>query len=138
MHHRNVQELEETALENKENRDRLWQLESGQMRQRNPPNVEGPGCLHLCWSWAAGAILGVTVTGLEVEVATPPAGLDSPHFSFFGCQNQVVSLAGQTRVCLCFCCQGCWETTPGLASVMGRCSASCRDAQSGKFPRGAG
>ena len=46
MHHRNVQELEETALENKENKDRLWQLESGQMRQRNPPNVEGPGCLH--------------------------------------------------------------------------------------------
>ena len=79
-----------------------------------------------------------TVTALEVEVAVPPAGLDSPHFSFFGYQAQVVSLAGQTQVCLCFCCKGCWETTPGLASIMGRCSASCQDAQSGKFPRGAG
>lgn len=45
MHHRNVQEPGETALENK-NKDRLWQLESGQMTQRNPTNVDGPGCLH--------------------------------------------------------------------------------------------
>ena len=45
MHHRNVQEPGETALENK-NKDRLWQLESVQMTQRNPTNVDGPGCLH--------------------------------------------------------------------------------------------
>lgn len=64
MHHRNVQELEETALENKKNKDRLWQLESGQMRQRNPrmwrdlvacidagPGLQGPSLVSLSLLW---------------------------------------------------------------------------------------
>lgn len=113
MHHRNVQELEETTLENKKNKDRLWQLESGQMRQRNPrmwrdlvacidagPGLQGP------------SLVSLSLLTLEVEVATPPAGLDSPHFSFFGYQARVVSLAGQTQVCLCFSCKAAGKQPP--------------------------
>ena len=111
-----------------------------QITERNPPSVDGDpvACDDAGPGPQVPSMASLQPQPLETDVAIPTASLDSPPFCFLAFQAQAVSLVGQTQVCLCLHCKGCWESNPWLGFHNGKKLCFPPRCPHGKFPHGAG